>query len=351
VIVVGACAPLFCLCTQTYGQVAKEDKVLERFFAEAPKKWDEYRGLSKVLQGNLKGWARVKASGKVSTSSWEDQIKQNETGALVIRTLLSKHEGAEQKSKVVEKESAHGQNSQYSFHLLKKKDGWLLVKVNLDPKTPVTERQLALAEEVFESTSPHFFLLGQPLSAALMKKLHDGPNPAFTKGVIVEKQGRELVRLEADNPKKGMNAYFLFDPANYWCLLECEVNAGNPEIGKTTFRMKNEIEIVHNLPVIKKYTFLNETKAPGVADIREGEQEFDLRLAHNVPDLDLTMTAFGLPEPHGIVWPTPTRWYIWFMGIAAASVGLGWYLRRRVVARNNTTPTVKPKPSAARALS
>lgn len=68
-------------------------------------------------------------------------------------------------------------------------------------------------------------------------------------------------------------------------------------------------------------------KLSSVTDITEFE--------HHVPypDSDFTLTAFGLPEPYGVVWKKGPPWYLWFAVLAVAFLSLGWYLRRRVQRR------------------
>jgi hypothetical protein len=48
------------------------------------------------------------------------------------------------------------------------------------------------------------------------------------------------------------------------------------------------------------------------------------------------LSAFGLPEPAGVVWPRPTPRYLWFLsaaiGLAVLAIGFRWLSRRRVKA-------------------
>ena len=48
------------------------------------------------------------------------------------------------------------------------------------------------------------------------------------------------------------------------------------------------------------------------------------------PESDFTLSAFGLPEPYGVVWKTGPPWYLWCILGAVVFLGLGWYFRRRV---------------------
>jgi hypothetical protein len=52
------------------------------------------------------------------------------------------------------------------------------------------------------------------------------------------------------------------------------------------------------------------------------------------PESDFTLSAFGLPEPYGVVWKKPIPWYLWFIGSGVSFLALGWYFRRRIQRRS-----------------
>lgn len=52
------------------------------------------------------------------------------------------------------------------------------------------------------------------------------------------------------------------------------------------------------------------------------------------PESDFTLTAFGLPEPYGVVWKKPIPWYLWFIGAGLVLLALGWFFKRRIQRRS-----------------
>jgi hypothetical protein len=45
---------------------------------------------------------------------------------------------------------------------------------------------------------------------------------------------------------------------------------------------------------------------------REMRMEYDVDEPNSLPpDEEFTLSAFGLPEPRGLEWKKPTRWYLW----------------------------------------
>ena len=67
----------------------------------------------------------------------------------------------------------------------------------------------------------------------------------------------------------------------------------------------------------------------------------DFRPHAPFPQSGFTLTAFGLPEPYGVVWKKPIPWSLWFIGGGIAFLALGWCFRRR--ARPRTT-AIAPSP-------
>ncbi|MBI2807077.1 MAG: hypothetical protein HYX68_19020 [Planctomycetes bacterium] len=61
----------------------------------------------------------------------------------------------------------------------------------------------------------------------------------------------------------------------------------------------------------------------------------------DIPEKEFTLTAYGLPEPMGVVWPSPTRWYLWITLAAVGAVVLGFVLRK-LQRRYQTPKAVEP---------
>lgn len=81
------------------------------------------------------------------------------------------------------------------------------------------------------------------------------------------------------------------------------------------------------------------TRLTSTTDINEFEHHKPF------PETDFTLTAFGLPEPYGVVWTKPTPWYLWFIGLAVVFLALGWVFRRRV-RRRAAMVALHPRPGS-----
>lgn len=286
-----------------------------RLLAEAPEKWQEYRALSKRLQGARKASVKLCSPGKATTYFWEDEIKQSDTAALIVRKLSEKVEqsGKAPKERQFDDE-AFGQNRQYSFALSMRTAGWLLSSVNQDnPSKPVTEDPQALVEVAFIATSPHFLFMGIPLSESLKRFKEE---PVFERATLLDSPRGELVRFDIGSDKQTkVKGWLIFDPNNYWCLLEYDITGADGTFSKMSMKVKNEIETTQGIPVIRKYTCVRRLDGLlGNIETREWNEEFQLRVVRGVAEREFTLSAFGLKEPMGVVWPEPTRWWLWLTG-------------------------------------
>jgi len=66
---------------------------------------------------------------------------------------------------------------------------------------------------------------------------------------------------------------------------------------------------------------------------------FDYFEQEAVPEVEFSLTAFGLPEPVGISFQQPTRWHLWFAlaGVGALALALGLYKWSRRTAEPQVT--------------
>ena len=63
------------------------------------------------------------------------------------------------------------------------------------------------------------------------------------------------------------------------------------------------------------------------------ESDYDVDPTVNLPESEFTLSAFGLPEPVGVVWEKRTPNYVWFLiaagAFAAAAIAFRLLTRRR----------------------
>lgn len=93
-------------------------------------------------------------------------------------------------------------------------------------------------------------------------------------------------------------------------------------------------------PILTRYTFI----------VPDAYYQTDYQLeapAYLPPDTEFTLSAFGLPEPKGIVWDRPSRWYLWFIAAAVLALAVAGYLRYRSQRRTKLGPSNSaPSPGA-----
>ena len=61
----------------------------------------------------------------------------------------------------------------------------------------------------------------------------------------------------------------------------------------------------------------------------------------NVPEREFRLTWYGFQDPPGVPSAPGSRWYLWFIGAAVVSLGIGWYLFRRL-RKPRVSPAAKP---------
>lgn len=96
-----------------------------------------------------------------------------------------------------------------------------------------------------------------------------------------------------------------------------------------------EYETSEGIPVPKVITDEIEIRAARKGLIFGKQLATFVKVEYNtdVRDEDFRLSAYGLPEPRGMIWRKPTPWYLWFIAGGAFLVGIGVLLGRRVARR------------------
>ncbi len=159
----------------------------------------------------------------------------------------------------------------------------------------------------------------------------------------VQQDGDDLVEVVFDYPhkvEKGGNdiqrGTLLLDPQRFWCLRSFEIQKAS-EVegyrGTEQFQVLELGETDQSLPVPKRAVTKNTVVFDnGIGNTQEWRFEYDLSVPRRLPDDDeFTLTAFGLPEPPGLEWKGPTRWYLWvgLAGIVCLVLGAAIHRFRR----------------------
>ncbi len=299
---------------------------------KAPAKWEAFREFARRLQGSITARNQSKLGGTHLDITIFDDIKQNQTCSLIRTRSVKKRLGDARKKEASENEMIFGANSKYAFSIAKRRAGWVLEDLLMDPKAKVTPTKQSVAEYVLTAISGHFNVLDQNLASLI-----EGSKINVTK-VVAEKTNNPG-RVSAEFQYSGgpsnlpqLSGRMLLSPENLWCVLGFD-SFFETDGTKTILRAKNEFKTYHEVypvPVRTSFEWVNQARE-GATRVRQVTLEFDLREDANVPESHFTLSAFGLPEPKGITWREPSRWHLWFIaaGIIAAGVGLALHRARR----------------------
>ena len=170
------------------------------------------------------------------------------------------------------------------------------------------------------------------------------PGFVVLKAAPVTWKGVPLVEIQFDNPhplkEPGkrfcpvQSGTLVLDPNRYWCLrsskLQCKYDGAEAQL-------EDEFELVDPtaaFPVPKSYYGMRKINgAPTDPLLETSETNYEFKESSGQPDdWEFSLSAFGFPEPVGIVWERPTRWYLWIGVTAFSALALGVLcrvLRRR----------------------
>jgi hypothetical protein len=307
-----------------------------RFLEEAPSKWKQYRLYAKRLQGHRE--ATILGPRTYNLRQTHD-IKQNSASALFTEEATFKWEKVDRHSAL-----AFCQNSRYSFRLERNTEStnWVLTGLTLGPDKGTYLKSEPLGEALDKLISPHFYLDGLSFDYLFRQ-------PGFeVRGVSQERTRPEAVLVRVDFSYERRNypgendtaryiGWMVLDPELFWCA--ASVQARYEVNGKAISTLRLEHALTRGqgaLPIIKRSTFENTPVSGNAELIRKGVFEFSLTESSNVPETDFTLTAFGLPEPQGIIWNRRPRYYLWFLGLGVTALLIA-FLWRRLARREKLT--------------
>lgn len=304
---------------------ADESETLkQRFFAEAPRAWGEYRSYAGRLQGASE--RTITIEGKIS-SIRHLEYKSNPRCKMVLTQPLF---GEELVGEVFVF------NPQYAFSLKRKaKDApWVLVELNVgttrvgpDGWADFPASCLCIHAQLYE-----------------LRELIRLPSFRVVRASAVQDAGRELCRIDFES--KQTDGVLLLDPNRSWTLHHSSVrekSANQPSVATQDFEVRDPAA---NYPILKRWLLHKEiTNGPKPGkSVAQVVEEFDLKEPSTPPeDNEFTLAAFGLPEPLGVKPIPASRNWVWLLAaaVAAAAVALSfaWLKRRhsRTARRPSTT--------------
>jgi len=316
------------------GQSPNSKELQKRFEAEAPAAWDEFRQANRYAQGTWKG--ETEATGLADKYRGETELKVNET-CRVLRVT----------DRTANTSEVFAQNPKYWFHLKSGKGkAWILFELyqteqfNSDNAKEIDRRLNEYGGRMAENS------VRLNPDEQLLSELIRSPQTRFISVISSQQDGVELVEVkfetpENTNPRKLTGGVLLLQPTRNWLPVKTTAFTRN-RVGTGTHTVQFEyLPGQYPLPrhadsgeVYQLFTDPNPWKSSSTGD-------YNFRVPERLPDTqEFTLTAFGLPEPVGVVWVKPTPRYVWFL--AAAVVFALVAITFRWLARRRETPSISP---------
>jgi hypothetical protein len=297
----------------------------DRFFAEAPKRWEGYLHFARSLQLSVTGtW--YKGANRSPEKNIRSEFKQTDGACLhIFQGIGLKGEG-----------EAAGINPSYSFKLKRRGPdrGWIITALEFPkPSASFSDEQRMHQEKQLQTICDCLKLWNLWLPTLIQ-------DPDFKVTAIKNQEidGSPVVRFEFSYPKPDKDypvqgairlkgGWMVLDPEHDWILREYLVHTGQPEkyfIHKT-FRIR---EGSRHHPIITHVTVHTVGKdEPSFERIIEGEWQTVEQ--SDVPLEEFTLSAFGLPEPPGIQ-VKRSRLYLWIALAGIVCLSIGALIRRQI---------------------
>jgi len=133
------------------------------------------------------------------------------------------------------------------------------------------------------------------------------------------------------------SGYVIFDPERFWLMTEVEHRMATSK-NSLTNKTKYEYELDGDFPLHSRaVTIQSSSRFPGL--LSEMSSTFRHR-REKATESEFTLSAFGLPEPLGVEWESPTRRYVLFLAgglgfIVLAGILYAAALRRKAKERGS----------------
>lgn len=324
---ISICAVLmhFPSCNQSYGGIG--DSLRERFFSEAPKKWQEYRSHTARFQGSVRDTTVDLKAGRKVTEEMICAFKQNRSAGCTLVSGRKIHRTASM-------EDLYALNLQYEFQLGRRDPqlGWAMAGVERiqDGKSLSSD---CMSNSALDYWPQHALLFIHTYD--LLPHLIEQPEFDVKSVVLVSEDSRQYARVDFDyRPQKSgpdvsplRTGWVLLDPERFWVIVKYEVQLEVPDSFKGSIVGSMEYEKGNAVPIPKKGTQRHKRiHSDGETTDQEVTYEFHMTEA-DVPESEFFLSAFGLPEPFDV--RQPRRWYLWAALAAVPCLALAIFLHRR----------------------
>jgi hypothetical protein len=296
-----------------------QESLRSRFLAEGPKGWKTLDRTVRQMEGKWVGHYKLGVHPMVIQ---EAKFKIN-------GNLLVYEETRKIQDEKINRVIALGANSKYQFGLQQHRppSSWAMVYTGAptDPMdfdhpysratgtgfvrflhAPFTVNCMPIAEMIGESGFKLENIEEVPRDGKKLAKIEFRYTPPKITQELVK--GKPIRRNFHMTKMRG--GWMLLDPEQNWSLQECSLDLEGGEkntrivkyaVSDGGLHLPSSVFEKDNSKSVWEVTFSNLR----IRDIREEE---------------FTLTVYGFPEPVGVVWPKPTRWYVWLALAAFASL-------------------------------
>ncbi|MBI2805188.1 MAG: hypothetical protein HYX68_09450 [Planctomycetes bacterium] len=225
-----------------------------------------------------------------------------------------------------------GQNPDYRFELthLPDKEGWQLGTGPVLSRPPHDQQIDPAIIDYLKPNGSSFIRLGGLVSKLMFAKDVKIIRAQTKASGVIQVHIEKTTRVP--NLKIHLTGWLEFDPNNAWVMQGFQLTAANG----TVVTLKKEFTTSGDgyRPCIR-WEVKSENSRENSKNVRR--TSYEIIDARNHRSAQFYVSAFGLPEPAGVSAPI-SRWYLWFIGIAAVSLIVGFYLLRRSKRPSATMP-------------
>jgi hypothetical protein len=300
----------------------QSEAMKQRFFNEAPNAWEEYRLYSKRLQGIVE--KTIIIEGQVHSVT-HVEYKSNPRCKMVLTQSLPPGDSQGE---------VFSCNSLYGFNLKRNTNDspWILADLQIGtlqvgPKgwDDFPALRLCISTQLYELVE----LIRQPN----FRVVHAEP---------IQRNGIGLCKI--DFVSQQTSGTLLLDPNRFWTVSRSTIRE---ESSNQIIVARQDIELLSatvKYPIPKRWVLNKDLEDKrGKTKVAQVICEFDLKDVSQPPnDNEFTLSAFGLPEPMGILQlEKPSRTWLWLLEGAVCAgllaVLFAWLKRRQSTANSAKT--------------
>jgi hypothetical protein len=303
-------------------QPAKDTDWKERFLTQAPRAWAELRTKNKRLQGAFTERRYMEDPPKKLVFASEYDLKQAPGCAMVGSIDVTQGEGKRAQRQVV------AENLKYSFRLRQgqKSPDWTVVDIKTTGAKEAKPTSISAKNDADRAPNAGIrmnmyvkddwvsLLKSAEFKLVSIVPITEGKE---TLACVEYELGGEATAADPFRVVKSGRVWF--DPAHSWVMRKSEYRMQwgpkqDPRDSSATYDYEFGADGYPLLKEIVQKHFDSKGQL-------EAQQVYTFSFSFgDFPESDFRVSAFGLPEPQGVIWAQPTRWWLWLSlgGLAIA---------------------------------